>query len=152
MKLDMHLKVDAQSFFDCLVDSIVYDINSESNKTVEAKDLKKGFTYKKKMKTKTKAIADVKVKFTQFQPPYHYSAEFKSNDGTTKVSYDIEDSDNGGIDLHYSEDFESKSHFNSWNYKLVTFIYTHKAKKKMKQTFRRMESFILKEQRDTTKE
>ncbi len=152
MKLEMHLKVDAQSFFDCLVESIVYDINTSSNKQVKPKDLKVGFTYKKKMKTKTKAMADVKVKFTEFEPPFRYAAEFKAKEDITTSSYVISPADDGGIDIVYCEGYESKSQFSSWNYKLVSMIYNFKAKKRMKRTLKSMESYILNTPKETTEE
>ncbi len=152
MKLEMHLKVDADSFFDCLVDSIVYDINNESNKHVKPEDLKPGFMYKKKMKTKTKAIADVKVKFIEFERPLRYSAQYKTSEDTTTASYEITPAEMGGIDIVYTESYESKSTFNSWNYKLVSSIYSFKAKKRMKRTLKAMESFILNNPIETTKE
>ncbi len=152
MKLDMHLDVDAQSFFDCLVESVVYDVNTESNKHCKAKDLKVGFSYKKKMTTKTNAVADVKVKITDFAPPHRYSAQFKSSNDITTVSYTIEPGKNGGIDVHYEEGFESQSHFNTWNYKFVTMIYNFKAKKNMRRNLRRMQSYILSKPKDITEE
>ena len=152
MKLDMHLDVDAQSFFDCLVESVVYDVNTESNKHCKAKDLKAGFTYKKKMTTKTNAVADVKVKITEFEPPHRYAAQFKTAEDVTTVSYDIESCPRGGINVHYTEGFESPSQFNTWNYKFVTMIYNFKAKKSMRRNLRRMQSYILSKPKDITEE
>lgn len=141
MEINEKLYVKAEDFFEQLADSIAYDITNSTGKKVRPKAITKGYSYTKKMKNKMGKNGEVKVTITDFEAPKIYAAKFESVQGINYLSYAIE-SFPDSIGVTYSEGFEGKTTSKSLNYKLMSFFYNRKSKKKASKLLRAMEHYI----------
>lgn len=135
------LYVDAKDFFDSIAQSVAYDISEATGKSVLPEHIKKGLKYTKEMKNKVKRKGNVKIKITKWNPPYSYSAEFGSINGTNTLSYEIKQIDPGVIGVNYMEDFIGTSKSKDLNFKLVSVFYKRKAKKRAIRLLRALEKY-----------
>lgn len=136
------LYVSAQDFFNCVAESVAYDISDITGKNTRIKQIHKGFTYTKTMKNKVKQKGDVKVTITEWNPPYEYNAVFASTGGENTLSYRIEDLEDGYIGVTYKEDFMGASKAKEMNFKLVNVFYKKKAKKRAINLLRAIEKYV----------
>lgn len=83
---------------------------------------------------------DVMIK--QFLSPSCYEASFRTSHGTNVIFYEIEDSKDGNIMVHYREVFEGESTSYSLNYKIVSWFYQKGSRKRVTRMLSSMESFI----------
>ena len=70
------LGVSADSFFQQILTSAIYDIKQAADKNLTEQQLHKGYQYTKKMRSKLGSSGDVKVKITELDAPRVYAAEF----------------------------------------------------------------------------
>lgn len=136
------LKVTAQEFFSQVIVSVLYDIKSATGKELSEAQLRKGYTYTKKMKNKVGRRGDVTVKITELQAPLRYSAEFKSYAGINKISYQMEEQEDGHIQVRYTEGYDGETKSQNLNYKLISVFYKRRAKKRTRQMLHAMEAYI----------
>lgn len=141
MEINEKLYVKAEDFFEQLAESIAYDITTSTGKKVRPKAISKGYSYSKKMKNKMGKNGEVKVTITDFEAPKIYAAKFESVQGTNYLSYSIENFGDS-IGVTYSEGFDGKTASKSLNYKLMSFFYNRKSRKKASKLMRAMEHFI----------
>ena len=141
MRVVQHLDVSANSLFERLVASIAYDASEAKGVEVDPSRIRKGYKYTKTLGKKTKGEDEVKVKITEFEPPYKYSCEFKSGSGTNYISYNITEVDSG-VEVEYTEDMDTNQTLGDANYKLMSFLYSRRAKKQIKKMFKDMEQYI----------
>lgn len=139
------LYVSAEDFFNCVAESVAYDIADITGKKTRIKQIHKGFTYTKVMKNKVKRKGDVKVTITEWEPPYVYEAEFESLGGINYLSYRIEELSDGYIGVTYKEDFKGASGSKDLNFKLVNIFYKRKAKKRAITLLRAIEKYAQEE-------
>lgn len=157
MQINEMLYVDAETFFDQLAREVLYDINVATNRTLREKQIKKGFSYTKKMKNKLGRQGEVKVIITDFERPRIYGAKFISATGTNFMSYEIEQlEDPNAIGVTYTEEFDGANKTKALNFKTTMLIYKKKSEKNARKRLRKMETF-LKQQKtqaelDTTEE
>lgn len=139
------LYVSAEDFFNCVAESVAYDISDITGKKTRAKQIHKGYTYTKVMKNKVKQKGAVKVTITEWNPPYEYSAVFNSLSGDNTLSYKIEDLSDGYIGVTYKEDFAGASKGKDMNFKLVNIFYSRKAKRRAVNLLRAIEKYVQEE-------
>lgn len=144
MELVERLSVGPEEFFKALSKSAAYDVSQAVGKTVSPSQLYSGYTYKKKFKNKLGQAGETTVVLKKFEPPKAYEAWFKTSQGRNFISYEIEDLKDGSIKVHYQEGFEGKGMSYSLNYKLMSWLVQRGAKKRVRQTLKSMETFIIK--------
>lgn len=149
MEVNEKLYVKADDLFNQMAESIAYDISNSTGKKVRAKNIKKGYSYTKRMKNKLGKKGDVKVTITDFEAPKKYAAKFESANGTNYLSYEIEDLGDS-IGVTYREDFEGATRMKTWNNKFMSFFYNRGSKKKARRLLRAMEQYIVQQQESQT--
>ncbi len=148
MKVEAHLEVSAEEFFERLLASVCYDIEQSTGKRKNPALLKKGFSYRKPIHTKLGHERDTKVKITRLERPVAYTCRFESMGDVNTVSYDLAPSaDGASVDVIYEEDFGSSKKSRDVNGKIVGKLYERSAKKRMKNQLRAMERYIQGERR-----
>lgn len=152
MEINEKLYISAEEFFDAIAESVAYDISESTGKKVRPKQIKKGFTYSKKLKTKIGKKGTTKITITQFEAPICYSAEFISSQGTNEMSYHIEPLEDGSIGVHYEENFKGSSKLKELNFKLVSIFYNRSAKKRAKRLLRSIEQFVIEKRKKSEPE
>nr|WP_294468027.1 DUF3284 domain-containing protein [uncultured Sellimonas sp.] len=144
MEIREKLQVTAEEFFSQMMVSVLYDIKSATGKEMKKEQLHKGYHYTKKMKNKVGRAGDVKVTITEYDPPHRYTASFDSASGTNRISYRIEETRDGEIEVCYLEDYEGETRSQNLNYRIIGALYTRSAKKRTKRMFHAMEDYIRK--------
>lgn len=139
------LYVSAEDFFNCVAESVAYDIADITGKRTRVSQIHKGFTYTKVMKNKVKRKGDVKVTITEWNPPKEYSAIFDSVTGQNTLSYKVEDLEDGYIGVTYKEDFMGSTKGKDLNFKLVNLFYKKKATKRAVKLLRAIEKYVQEE-------
>lgn len=142
MEVSQKLNVEAKEFFLCLASSVAYDITQATGKKVNPDQIYSGFRYTKKMKNRMGQESHVDVVIKQFVSPSCYEANFRSSQGTNVIFYEIKDSKDGNIVVHYKERFEGEKTSNSLNYKVVSWLYQRSSKKRISRMLSSMETFI----------
>ncbi|ADL03112.1 DUF3284 domain-containing protein [Lacrimispora saccharolytica] len=142
MEVNQKLNVEAKEFFNALAASVAYDISQATGKKVNPDQIYSGYGYKKKMKSRMGQESNVDVVIKQFVSPSCYEASFRTSHGTNFILYEIEDSKDGNIMVHYREKFEGGSTSYSLNYKIVSWFYQKSSKKRISRMLSSMESFI----------
>jgi len=142
MEVSQKLNVEAKEFFNALASSVAYDISQATGKKVNPDQVYSGFRYKKKIKNKMGQENHVDVVIKQFVSPSCYEASFRTSHGTNVIFYEIEDSKDGNIMVHYREGFEGESTSYSLNYKIVSWFYQKGSKKRVTRMLSTMENFI----------
>lgn len=142
MEITRHLQVEAKDFFDAIAESAAYDMTQSTGNHVTAAQIQPGYSYKKALKNKLGQKADVEITINRFLSPQQYEVSFRSTQGNNIVSYDIDSQPDGSIVVCYKENFEGINKTKSLNYKLVSWIYTRGAKKRILQTLAAIEQYI----------
>lgn len=99
MEIKVNLQVSAEEFFDIISESIVAEIHAATGKNVRAKNLKKGFSYTRKLSKRR----SYQVTITDYRYPLCYSAKIESVGGVNTLSYRIEPAADDTIDVIYEE-------------------------------------------------
>ncbi len=146
MKVEAHLEVSAEEFFERLLASVCYDIEKSTGKRKNPDLLKRGFSYAKPIHTKLGHERDTRVKITRLERPVAYTCTFESMGDVNTVSYDLTPA-GSGIDIVYEEDFGSSKKSRDVNGKIVGKLYERSAKKRMRNQLKAMERYIQGERR-----
>lgn len=141
MLINYDLNVNCHEFFSILENSIYEDIKS-SDKSINLKDLKKGFTYTKNLKNSLKQEGTVKVTIEEYEKNSIYKSSFTSSKGVNTIKYQLEKKDDK-CNLIYEEEFFSSKTSLNLNYKLMNFLMKRRNKKKINTLIRSMESYII---------
>lgn len=142
VEVNERLYVSAEDFFTQIAESIAYDIKESTGKNIRTSQLHKGYSYTKTLKNKVGRQGNVKVTIAEFEYPKSYVAQFKSSTGVNMISYQIEVLDEDSIGVSYKESFEGDTKTHDANFKLVSFFYNRKAKKRAKNMLRSLEKYI----------
>ncbi len=142
MEVSQKLNVEATEFFHALASSVAYDISQATGEKVDPDQIYSGYSYKKRIKNKMGQESHVDVVIKQFVSPTCYEADFCSSQGTNVIFYEIQDSKDGNIVVHYRERFKGDSTSGSLNYKIVSWLYQRSSKKRISRMLLSMESFI----------
>lgn len=145
VEVNEKLYVSAEDFFNSIAESVAYDISESTGKKIRPKQIKKSYQYTKVMKNKVKRKGNVAVTITEWNPPFAYSADFKSFTGTNKLSYHIENLEGDYIGVTYMEDFVGASKTKDLNFKLVSVFYKKKAQKRAIRLLRAIEKYVQEE-------
>lgn len=114
MKLTQTLDIPASYFYRKIIDSVLYDIRSQTSETVDEEHLE-GYTYLKRF-SKTAAA---RLTITKLVPNRAYHYETKTSKSTFRVSYDFKDVDERKTVLNYEEKVISKGFMQQLNDLLV---------------------------------
>lgn len=142
MEVTMDLKVSQETFFDFLVASIIQDIEQNTGKKITKADIKAGYSYDKKLKTKVGKMGSANVTIVTFEPNTQYVASFESNQGTNFISYKMKSLEVDKTNVIYTEEFIAADKPKEWNFKLVHFFYKKKSEKRAETNLKNIESYI----------
>ena len=138
------LNVSAEAFFYQLLKSAAFDIRMATGKEVREKQLHKGYTYTKKLKSKMGRTGEVRVKITELKAPVIYTAEFTSASGKNIISYVIEPLEAEKITVTYTEDYQGETSSQNLNYRIIRVFYKRSARKKTARKLHSIEEYIRK--------
>lgn len=142
MEVNQRLNVEAKEFFNVLASLAAYDISRSTGKKLNPDQLYSGFHYKKKIKNKMGQEGNVDMVINQFATPGCYEASFRTSQGSNVILYEIEDSNDGSIMVHYREGFEGENTSCSVNHKIVSWFYQKASEKRISRMLSAMERFI----------
>ena len=143
MEVTIDLNVSQEAFFDFLVTSIIQDIEQNTSTKILKADIKPGYSYAKKLKTKVGKMGSANVNIVAFEPNAHYAASFESNQGTNFISYQVKKLEADKINVTYIEEFIAADKLKEWNFKLVHFIYKKKSIQRAETNLKNIEAYIL---------
>lgn len=143
MQLTEHLAVDSTSFFKVVKQSILDDIENARGKKAKASNVHAGYSYKKYLRGKVDPEHAAQVHITEWDPPHVYSSRITSQAGETTLRYVVEECEDGGIDVTYTEEFEGASASQNAVQKALGAVKQLPAKSKVKRGLHAMESQIL---------
>lgn len=147
MLLHYDLDVSSEEFFNVLENSIFEDIKNNYKKA-NLDDIKKGFSYTKKLNNNLKQEAKVKITIEEYIKNSLYESSFATSKGINTIRYSLTESENDiGCNLIYEEDYFSDKTSLGLNYKLMNFLLKRKNKRKVNNLIRSIESYII-ENRD----
>jgi len=141
MKVVKEFPVSNQVFMKHIKESIQYDLDNNSATKMKAIE---GVEYLKEMSNRIGSKGKVRVKISTLNNN-HYEAEFFGNEGVTKISYEIEPTDEERILVTYREEFMEKTKIKKMNYKLMYWLYKRKNMKRIHTFLDAIEQHLLKE-------
>ncbi len=135
MEIVQKMQVPAGFLYDTIINSVLSDIESHTEKKISEKQLE-GFEYTKKFSKYTKAI--IKIEEVTKNESYEYRTTSNRNDFS--VSYKIRLIDNESCELHYIEKMESFGYLQSLNDTVLGLLWSPMKKKKFKQMLTQIEA------------
>lgn len=106
MKVIRDLEISASEFFNGLLDKVIDDINTNTDKEVKKEDLKKGF----KLVCRGENIAQrMTFEIIDYQQDKVYKAKRKAVNGTVSVHYIVKPNDKGGINVTFEQIFPEEN-------------------------------------------
>lgn len=135
------LNVSAKELDECIKNMVVEDIKNATGKTVNVKDLGKGYKYRKDLKSKMGKSGKVTTRIDELRENC-YKASFESAQGTNTLSYTYQPIAEDQTEVTYAEEFYGSSSSKNWNYSLMSFFYKRSTKKRIKLTLEQIESYI----------
>lgn len=109
MQVTVHLKCDAEGFFEQIRLSVLSDIQEARGKKAKASNVHAGYSFKRYLKGKRDPDHAAQVHITAWDPPRRYACTVTTAGGVTTISYDGEPTEDGGVDVTYTEEFEGSS-------------------------------------------
>lgn len=106
MKIKQKLNIPANFFYRKVVDSVLYDIRTQTGDTI-SEDQLEGYSYVKQFTKSTSA----RIKITKLIPDVAYYYTTHSNQSDFDVKYDIETLGEKEIEVTYQENVASKGGF-----------------------------------------
>jgi hypothetical protein len=136
MKIVQELNMPKDEFYEIVKKSIEYDMKQHSKKKLEA-----GVEYNKVLRSYRGKEIDVTFSVVALSDDL---IEFVTDSSKSKIrtTYSLEKSDQGVI-IDYTEDLETPRLLESMNYKIMSFIYHKKNKKKMLNQWFGMEQYYI---------
>ncbi|WP_125767555.1 DUF3284 domain-containing protein [Lapidilactobacillus wuchangensis] len=117
MKIEQTLNIPPTYFYRKVIDSVIYDIRSQTKQDINEDQLE-GFSYTKQF-TKTTAA---RLTITKLIPNESYHYETASSKSTFKVSYDMKATADNKTDVVYEEKVISNGWMQQMNDLLVGWI------------------------------
>lgn len=142
MEIKIKLDVSAKSFFDLLSLSILHDIQLSVGDSFKIDDIIQNFTYKKKILNKFARPVEATVIINNFKSPSIYEATFSTTKGSNKISYIIENEEEGII-VKYSEVYFGINSFADLNHKFMSIFFKKANSKKIQNMLKMMEKYII---------
>ncbi len=131
MKVQVQVGVSAQAYYQVLIDSLLQDVQANTNKKVDS--LTEGYTYKKKG-TKD----SVKVKIKRLRTNQEYRVHFSTHQATLQIAYTFDVIDTNRCMVTYEEVWiGQKEKKDLWK----------RPERRAKRMIRKVESEIKKQQR-----
>lgn len=115
----------AAYFYTKVIDSVLYDIKQNTGETLKPQALQ-GYEYRKPM-----GKAQARVKITKNVINRTYAFETDMVGGKYVVSYDIQETQDGNVEVTYEEESKFTSTVRDWNQKLMVLLLGHGRKKQM---------------------
>ena len=143
METIVHLNISSKEFFEAIYKSIISDVKDSINKTITRKDIVDGFSYDKVLKTRGKKDRDAKVIISEFIVNEKFTTKYISKNGTNIVTYEIVNEDSNGVDIKYSEEFESEQAFKVSSFNLVNKLFKNANKKRVTNSLLTIENYII---------
>lgn len=141
MIIKKNLNVTVEEFYGFIQEMVLQDIREATGRTVDISEVQPGYKYKKKLTNRVGQVGNVKTEIVNLSSN-NYRAEFKSEQGINVLSYTYEALDDSNIELTYEEDFIGKSSAMKWNYKLMSLLYNHSNKKRIRLLLNQIEKLI----------
>jgi len=132
------MNTTADRFYDLLISSVKHDIEQKTETSLDLKDLKSGYVYKKALTNKLGKQGQAKTTLTKIEPPHCYEAQFETPRGVNTISYQIKDLDDNLIEVTYSENFDSTSAAVALNFKIMSFFYKRSTRRRMRYLLKQM--------------
>lgn len=142
------LNVSAKDFFDAITESVVYDACQATGKNIRKSQLKKGFSYSKKIKNSFGKKEDSKVVIQEFEAPLIYKVKFEGSTGYDVMTYKIESLEDEKISVAYSEDFISEFKMEGKSSKMMEKLNNKRAQKRAKKLLKSIEAYIQNKQEE----
>lgn len=142
MRISEHLDIEADDFFDQLLESIAYDYQEATGKKLGRARLKSGLTYTKHLQGRARGNQGVKVKVMELTRPSVYEVTFSSQTGVNTMSYRIEPAAAGGIDVTYEETFEGGNLMANFNQRLMGTLLNRGGKKRVRELLHAIERHV----------
>ena len=95
------------------------------------------------MQNKVGKEARVKILIRELELNKKYTAVFISGHGENIISYQVEELDDGSIDVAYSEEYIAEDKMSKWNFNIVNVFYKRRAKKKAIKLVKKIEAYII---------
>jgi hypothetical protein len=139
MVVTEHLNVSAESFFDRIVASIAYEASQAKGKTVDVSKICTGYSYTKTISRGKGKTFETKVKLTDITRPTSYSAKLTSTQGVNTMSYRIQTTEPGRIDVTYEETFVENNPDHGFGSKLLGSLSEKRGEKRARQLLHQIE-------------
>ena len=120
---------------------VIQDIQEATNKTVDSKDVKPGYSYTKKLMGRNGREGRVKTTIRSLESG-KYHASFKSTQGMNHLCYTYEPTEDGRVNLTYSEEYDASSNSNNLNFKVMNFLYKRSNEKRVGKILANIELLI----------
>ena len=134
------MNTTADRFYDLLIGSVKHDIELKTGEPIELKDIKSGYEYKKTLTNKLGKERKATTTLLKIEPPRCYEAQFETvRGGVNTISYNIEDLDDGLIEVTYNESFDTTSSALALNFKIMSFFYKRSTRKRMSHLLKQMD-------------
>jgi len=134
MEVSLTSKVTREVFFQVISDSIVDDINQNTNKNISPELLKKGFKFSKTLVSNQKASCTI----LEFKKDEIISIQYKNDKMLSVITYTFLPHDDGSEIRFASENFRPNGKEIS-----VMFGLKHQAKRKMVERLKQVEAYAL---------
>jgi hypothetical protein len=126
MKLTKTLDCPASYFYTKVIDSVLYDIKQNTGETLKPAALQ-GYEYKKMVGGKMNA----RIKITKNVINRAYAFETEMTSGNYSVAYDIQETQDGKVQVTYQEGSQFNSMMRDFNQKLMMLLLGHSRKKSL---------------------
>ncbi len=141
MEIKKIIDATFEEVVDFINEMVVLDIENATEETVAIGDVQPGYEYKKQIKGRTGMNAGVRTTIVNLEPGL-YRAEFTSFQGVNFLEYKYKATDDGMVEIDYSEGFDAASKSKDLNHKLLTFLFSRSSKKRINLILDRMEFYI----------
>lgn len=142
MQLTEHLDVDAERFFDAIETSIIEDVERSRGKKTKGITIRSGFSYKKLNGEKNGRMLSTIVDVIEWDPPRAYGSRITDESGETTIRYLVWPTEDGGIDVDYSEEFVNTTGTHSALRKVTGALQLLPAKNQVKRMLHNIEGQI----------
>lgn len=125
MKIVHTLDVPAAYFYSKVIDSVLYDIKQNTGESLKPAALQ-GYEYRKPI-----GKASGRIKITKNVVNRAYAFETDMSGGVYSTAYDIQETQDGKVQITYEESSKFASTVRDWNQKLMMLLLGHGRKKQL---------------------
>lgn len=145
MQVTEHLSIDGEAFFGEVKKSILADIEEVRGKKAKASNVHAGYSYKRYLRGKRDEDHACQVRIVVWDPPREYRSTVTAQGGVTTISYVAEPTEDGGIDVTYTEEYEGGSAAQNIIQKGIGAVKQFPAKSGIKKQLRSIEARVVAE-------